>query len=142
MRDIYTLIRGGIRKPLPALGYTPSRRTALGERHGPRPEGTGCATLPVSHRDLPCLCPTGPLPGRRCWPCSSSRASAPRPAGELHLHDAVHQAARAAQKTREQRQALRERSRPRANIERKISELCRRHRPRQGRYRRQQMSES
>jgi transposase len=31
-RDTYTLIRGGIRKLLRALGYTPTRRTELGER--------------------------------------------------------------------------------------------------------------
>jgi hypothetical protein len=32
VRDTYTLIRGGIRKLLRALGYTPSRHLELGER--------------------------------------------------------------------------------------------------------------
>lgn len=34
VRDTYTLIRGGIRKLLRALGYTPTRRAELGERLG------------------------------------------------------------------------------------------------------------
>jgi transposase len=34
VRDTYTLIRGGIRKLLRALGYTPARRGELGERLG------------------------------------------------------------------------------------------------------------
>jgi len=41
----------------------------------------------------------------------------------------------------EQRRALRERLRPRAKIERKISELCRRHGLRQARYRGQRKTE-
>lgn len=53
---------------------------------------------------------------------------------QLHFHEAVLQAARAAQKTPEQRRALRERLRPRAKVERKISALCRRHGLRQARY--------
>jgi hypothetical protein len=53
---------------------------------------------------------------------------------QLHYHEAVLQAARAAQRTPEQRRALRDRLRPRAKIERKIAELCRRHGLRQGRY--------
>jgi hypothetical protein len=54
---------------------------------------------------------------------------------QLHFHEEVLQAARAAQKTPEQRRALRDRLRPRAKVERKISELCRRHGLRQARYR-------
>lgn len=53
---------------------------------------------------------------------------------QLHFHEDVLQAARAAQKTPEQRRALREQLHPRAKVERKISELCRRHGLRQGRY--------
>src|SRR5947209_3311175 len=34
VRDTYTLLRGGIRKLLWALGYTPARHTELGERLG------------------------------------------------------------------------------------------------------------
>lgn len=60
---------------------------------------------------------------------------------QLHYHEAVLQAARAAQKTPEQRRALRERLRPRAKIERKISELCRRHGLRHGRYHGQQKTD-
>jgi hypothetical protein len=44
---------------------------------------------------------------------------------QFHYHEAVLQEARAAQKTGEQRRALRERLRPRAKVERKIAEVCR-----------------
>jgi transposase len=60
---------------------------------------------------------------------------------QLHFHEQVLQEARAAQKTAEQRHALRERLRPRAKVERKISELCRRHGLRRARYRGQQKTE-
>lgn len=60
---------------------------------------------------------------------------------QLHYHEAVLQAARAAQKTPEQRRALRERLRPRAKIERKISELCRWHGLRHARYHGQQKTD-
>jgi transposase len=53
---------------------------------------------------------------------------------QLHFHEAVLQQARAAQRTPEQRRALRDRLRPRAKVERKIAELMRRHGLRQGRY--------
>ena len=53
---------------------------------------------------------------------------------QLHYHEAALQQARAAQRTPEQRRALRDRLRPRAKVERKIAELCRRHGLRQGRY--------
>ena len=53
---------------------------------------------------------------------------------QLHYHEAVLQQARAAQRTPEQRRALRDRLRPRAKVERKIAELMRRHGLRQGRY--------
>ena len=76
----------------------------------------------------------------RCLGGPGGRAEHPvrKPPGrqvQLHFHEDVLQAARAAQKTPEQRRALRERLRPRAKIERKISELCRRHGLRHGRYR-------
>jgi hypothetical protein len=60
---------------------------------------------------------------------------------QLHFHEDVLQAARAAQQTPEQRRALRERLRPRAKVERKISELCRRHGLRHARYHGQQKTD-
>jgi transposase len=53
---------------------------------------------------------------------------------QLHYHEEVIQQARAAQKTPEQKRALRERLRPRAKVERKISEVLKLHGLRQGRY--------
>jgi transposase len=53
---------------------------------------------------------------------------------QLHYHEEVIQEARAAQRTTEQKRALRERLRPRAKVERKISEVLRLHGLRQGRY--------
>lgn len=53
---------------------------------------------------------------------------------QLHYHEDVIQKARAEQKTPEQKRALRERLRPRAKVERKISEVMRLHGMRQGRY--------
>src|SRR5262249_18679546 len=53
---------------------------------------------------------------------------------QLHFQEAVLQQARAAQRTPEQKRALRERLRPRAKVERKLAELLRRHGLRQGRY--------
>lgn len=75
----------------------------------------------------------------RCLGGGAGRVEHPvrKPPGrqvQLHFHEAVLQAARAAQRTPEQRRALRERLRPRAKIERKIGELCRRHGLRQARY--------
>lgn len=75
----------------------------------------------------------------RCLGGPAGRSAQPKraPPGrqvQLHYHEAVLQAARAAQRTPEQRLALRDRLRPRAKIERKIAELCRRHGLRHGRY--------
>jgi Transposase DDE domain len=53
---------------------------------------------------------------------------------QLHYHEDVLQKARAEQKTPDQKRALRERLRPRAKVERKISEVLRLHGLRQGRY--------
>jgi transposase len=53
---------------------------------------------------------------------------------QLHYHEEVLQEARAAQRTPEQKRALRERLRPRAKVERKIGEVLRLHGLRQGRY--------
>jgi hypothetical protein len=53
---------------------------------------------------------------------------------QLHYHEGVLQRARAEQRTKEQKRALRERLRPRAKVERKISETLRLHGLRQGRY--------
>jgi transposase len=88
------------------------------------------------------------FPGETCSACSlhdrclgggAGRVEHPvrQPPGrqvQLHFHEAVLQQARAAQKTPEQRRVLRERLRPRAKIERKIGEVCRRHGLRQARY--------
>jgi hypothetical protein len=52
----------------------------------------------------------------------------------LHYHEGVLHKARAEQKTADQKKALRERLRPRAKVERKISEVMRLHGLRQGRY--------
>jgi hypothetical protein len=75
----------------------------------------------------------------RCLGGPAGRAAQPvrQPPGrqvQLHYHEAVLQQARAAQRTPEQRRALRDRLRPRAKVERKIAELMRRHGLRQGRY--------
>lgn len=53
---------------------------------------------------------------------------------QLHYHEGQIQKARQAQRTPEQRRALREKLRPRAKVERKIAELARPHGLRQGRY--------
>lgn len=82
----------------------------------------------------------------RCLGGPGGRAEHPvrKPPGrqvQLHFHEQVLQAARAAQKTPEQRHALRARLRPRAKVERKISELCRRHGVRRARYRGREKTE-
>jgi transposase len=53
---------------------------------------------------------------------------------QMHYHEEVLQRARAEQRTAEQKRALRERLRPRAKVERKISEVLRLHGLRRGRY--------
>jgi hypothetical protein len=53
---------------------------------------------------------------------------------QLHYHEEVLQQARAEQRTTEQKRDLRERLRPRAKVERKISEVLRLHGLRRGRY--------
>jgi transposase len=53
---------------------------------------------------------------------------------QLHYHEEVIQEARSAQRTPEQKRALRERLKPRAKVERKISEVLGLHGLRQGRY--------
>ncbi len=75
----------------------------------------------------------------RCLGGPNGRVKAPvrQPPGrqvQLHYHEEVLQKARAQQKTPEQKRALRERLRPRAKVERKISEVMRLHGLRQGRY--------
>ena len=75
----------------------------------------------------------------RCLGGPNGRAKNPvrTPPGrqvQLHYHEEVIQKARAEQKTAEQKRALRERLRPRAKVERKISEVMRLHGMRQGRY--------
>jgi hypothetical protein len=70
-------------------------------------------------------------------PCGRVAHPVRRPPGrqvQLHFHETVLQQARAAQRTPEQKRALRERLRPRAKVERKLAELMRRHGLRQGRY--------
>jgi transposase len=83
-----------------------------------------CAACSLRERCLGGPCgrvahPVRPPPGRQV---------------QLHFHEAVLQQARAAQRTPEQKRALRERLRPRAKVERKLAELMRRHGLRQGRY--------
>ena len=80
-------------------------------------------------------CPLRP----QCLGTRTAAAGAPawRATGRtitLHFHEGVLQAARAAQRTPEQRRALRERLRPRAKVERKFAQLMRRHGLRQARY--------
>ncbi len=53
---------------------------------------------------------------------------------QMHYHEEALQRARAEQRTGEQKKALRERLRPRAKVERKISEVLRLHGLRRGRY--------
>jgi transposase len=84
------------------------------------------------------VCSACPL-RERCLGGPSGRLEHPtrRPPGrqvQLHYHEATLQAARAAQRTPEQRRALKERLRPRAKVERKIAEVLRRHGLRRGRY--------
>jgi transposase len=75
----------------------------------------------------------------RCLGGSNGRVRAPvrQPPGrqvQLHYHEEVLQKARAEQKTPGQKRALRQRLKPRAKVERKISEVMRLHGLRQGRY--------
>jgi len=82
----------------------------------------------------------------RCLGGPSGRVARPvrEPPGrqvQLHFHEDVLLAARAQQKTPEQRRALRDRLRPRAKVERKIAELLRRHGVRRGRYRGQRKTD-
>ena len=53
---------------------------------------------------------------------------------QMHYHEEVLQKARSEQKTAEQKKALREKLRPRAKVERKISEVLKLHGLRRGRY--------
>lgn len=53
---------------------------------------------------------------------------------QMHYHEEVLQNARAEQRTADQKKALRDKLRPRAKVERKISELLRLHGLRRGRY--------
>jgi hypothetical protein len=75
----------------------------------------------------------------RCLGGPNGRVRAPvrQPPGrqvQLHYHEEVLQKARAEQKTPGQKRALRQRLKPRAKVERKISEVMRLHGLRQGRY--------
>ncbi|MCA1694919.1 MAG: transposase, partial [Actinobacteria bacterium] len=75
----------------------------------------------------------------RCLGGPNGRAKRPvrQPPGrqvQLHYHEEVLQQARAEQRTSEQKRDLRERLRPRAKVERKISEVLRLHGLRRGRY--------
>lgn len=83
-----------------------------------------CAACPLRAQCLGTRLPVATVRPRR----SSGRTIT------LHFHEAVLQEARAAQRTPEQRHALRDRLRPRAKVERKFAELMRRHGLRQARY--------
>jgi Transposase DDE domain len=69
-----------------------------------------------------------------CLPTGIKPSAPPTRQVQLHYHEEVIREAHAAQKTPEQKRALRERLRPRAKVERKISEVLRLHGLRQGRY--------
>ena len=69
-----------------------------------------------------------------CLPTGIKLSAPPTRQVQLHYHGEVIREARAAQKTPEQKRALRERLRPRAKVERKISEVLRLHGLRQGHY--------
>ncbi len=60
---------------------------------------------------------------------------------QLHYHEDVLQKARAEQKTPEHKRVLREKLRPRAKVERKISEVLKLHGLRQGRHSGQEKTE-
>ena len=112
----------------PAGVTTTDRRMARDGQHRPVP-------LFRFPRDVCLACSLR----ERCLGGPAGRAAHPvrPPPGrqvQLHFHEEVLQEARAAQRTREQRRALRDRLRPRAKIERKIAEVLRRHGLRQGRY--------
>jgi hypothetical protein len=74
-----------------------------------------------------------------CLGGPNGRANNPvrRPPGrqvQMHYYEEVLQKARAEQRTAEQKKALRDKLRPRAKVERKISEVMRLHGLRRGRY--------
>jgi transposase len=112
----------------PAGVTTTDRRMARDGRNRPVPlfrfPREACAACPLRDR-----CLGGPG-GRVAHPVRLP----PGRQVQLHFHEATLQRARAAQRTPEQRQALRERLRPRAKVERKIAEVLRRHGLRRGRY--------
>jgi hypothetical protein len=112
----------------PAGVTTTDRRLARDRRNRPVPlfrfPWEVCRACPLRER-----CLGGPA-GR----AAHSVRPPPGRQVQLHFHEAVLQEARAAQRTPEQRRALRDRLRPRAKIERKIAEVLRRHGLRQGRY--------
>ncbi len=117
--------RGGVM--CPAGVTTTDRRMARDGQNRPvslfRFPRQVCAACPLHDR-----CLGGPA-GRVAQPVRSP----PGRQVQLHFHEAVLQQARAAQRTPDQRQALRDRLRPRAKIERKIAEVLRRHGLRHGR---------
>jgi hypothetical protein len=119
--------QGGV--TCPAGVTTTDRRMARDTWHRPVPlfrfPCAVCAACELRER-----CLGGPA-GRATHPVR------PPPGRQVHLHyhEDVLQQARAAQRTPEQRRALRDRLRPRAKVERKIAELMRRPGLRQGRYR-------
>ena len=76
----------------------------------------------------------GALPGRTKWKSEEPGAPPPGRQVQLHYHEEVLQRARSEQRTAEQKKALRDKLRPRAKVERKISEVLRLHGLRQGRY--------
>ena len=112
----------------PAGVTTTDRRMARDKWHRPVPlfrfPRQTCAACALRER-----CLGGPA-GRAAQPVRPP----PGRQVQLHYHEAVLQQARAAQRTSEQRRALRDRLPPRAKVERKIAELMRGHCLRQGRY--------
>src|SRR5215208_6872188 len=91
--------------------------------------GASCSREAYQECDLKELCLGGP----------NGRAENPvrLPPGrqlQMHYHEEVLQNARAEQRTADQKKALRDKLRPRAKVERKISEVLRLHGLRRGRY--------
>ena len=115
----------------PAGVTTPDRRMARDGQSRPVPlfrfPRTVCAACTLRER-----CLGGPA-GRVAQPVRSPPGRQVQLHFHFHFYEAALQQARAAQRTPEQRRALRDRLRPRAKVERKIAEVLRRHGLRQGR---------
>src|SRR5215212_6206268 len=102
--------------------------------HGPRRMVPSRQALPLSEGSMRRMHAQGALPGRTKWKSEEPGAPPPGRQVQLHYHEEVLQRARSEQRTAEQKKALRDKLRPRAKVERKISEVMRLHGLRRGRY--------